>query len=244
LKYDITKLELLFNEAKNSDEFEFCCALLRIQGMADVGWDAFEESYVLINQAMSLINAPMEGAFKMRMLLLLYCHITEMNDFYNITANLLWIKQGQRYRIDPFYFELFEDRKTVYSPERKCVRIGELSEKSNDLYFKDLYSDMVCKQVRNAFFHSNYTLHKDEFRIIKGEGVSIDNTITSVVPWSWLMDRIELTVNFAMHIFTLINNHRISYEDNKIVEGRILGGDAKAEIILLADKNGLYGFKS
>lgn len=79
----------LFNKAKEKDEFEFCCTLLRGRGKESAGWDSLFESYNLIKQTLSLISAPVDGLFKIRLLLLLYCHITEMNDFYSIVANLL-----------------------------------------------------------------------------------------------------------------------------------------------------------
>lgn len=34
----------LFNQARSADEFEYVCALLRIRGMEDEGWDPLEET--------------------------------------------------------------------------------------------------------------------------------------------------------------------------------------------------------
>jgi len=117
----------LFIKAKEKDEFEFCCTLLRIRGNESAGWDSLEESYSLITNILSIISAPIDNLFRVRLLLLLYCHITEMNDFYNIVANLLWILLGERYHINPFYYKLYENRRTIYSPESKVDRIIELS---------------------------------------------------------------------------------------------------------------------
>jgi hypothetical protein len=97
----LENIEQLFNTAKAADEFEFCCTLLRIRGLESPGWDPLQESISLIDQLLALIEAPIQESLQYRLILMLYCHITEMNDLYNILGNLILelhvIKIGTRW---------------------------------------------------------------------------------------------------------------------------------------------------
>lgn len=239
---DRKSFESLFHEARSIDEFEFCCTLLRVRGLESPGWDSLEESLQMINQVISLINAPLENNFKLRMSLMIYCHITEMNDFYSIIANLIWILLGKRYSIDPFYFELYPDRKAVNSPEGKVNRLQELSIKANRPEISKLYNFLLVKQVRNAFFHSDYTLHEGTFRIIRGEGVNINGIITKKIPLDWLVQRIEVAINTVLELINLLLLNRMSYTEQKVIKGR-LEDPNYCDVTLLVDKNGLKGFR-
>lgn len=234
----------LFDKAKSTDEFEFCCALLRIRGTEAPGWDTLVESQGLINDLISILEAPMNDLFKHRILLLLYCHVTEMDDLYNYIANLLWIVLGERYHIDPFYYELFADRKTINSPENKVNRIVELSTKANLKEVGEIFEYFLVKQVRNAFFHSDYVIYKNEFRIDKGEKVKVDGVSTPIIPFDWLGQRIEVAINVTISLFELINEHRRSYTSEKILPARIGHGGNYEDVSLIVDENGLRGFKS
>jgi hypothetical protein len=67
----------LFDKARKSDEFEFCCALLRIRGVQGPGWDPLRESMTLTQQLLGLIQAPVDSGVRLRLSLFLYCHVTE-----------------------------------------------------------------------------------------------------------------------------------------------------------------------
>jgi hypothetical protein len=51
----------LFTRAREADEFEYACALLRVRGMEDVGWDPLEETAALFNGIASLLQAPLRA---------------------------------------------------------------------------------------------------------------------------------------------------------------------------------------
>ena len=97
-----TILEDLFQKAKSTDEFEYCCTLLRIRGSESAGWDTLVESNTLIQQLISLTNIPLVDHLKLRLYIMIYCHATEINDFYNIIGNMLRIIDGKRFSIDCF----------------------------------------------------------------------------------------------------------------------------------------------
>jgi hypothetical protein len=240
--YDEKILYDLFAEAKEKDEFEFCCTLLRVRGMHSAGWDSLNESQLLMNQMLSLINAPLQDVFRIRLCLILYCHITEMNDFYHITMNLLRIIQGDRYSINPFDIVHFNDNKQTRYPIDKVQRIKEISSALNMSSIGELYDYLLLNHVRNAVFHSDYVLYNNEFRIISGKGINIEGTITNSFPIEWLFKKIEICINLISQLLCLINEHRRSYKEEKIVKGRI-ATDQFEDITLTVDANGLSGFR-
>jgi hypothetical protein len=242
--FNFVLLKDLFEMAKDKDEFEFCCTLLRVRGLESAGWDTLEESHSLINNIITMMSAPIDTLFRIRLSLLLYCHITEMDDFYKIIGNLLWILTGKRYCMDPFYYTLYPDRKAANNPESKVKRIKEISSEANIPLVGELYEYLLVRQVRNAFFHSDYTLFNNEFHIVNGEGVLIDGIITKVVPLDWIFSRIELMVNVMIEILRLLRLHRESYIEDKIVKGRMSYNESYVDIVLMADETGLYGIRS
>ena len=50
-------LQPIFENAKQTDEFEFCCTLLRIRGLESQGWDSLHESDQLTHQILSLLDS-------------------------------------------------------------------------------------------------------------------------------------------------------------------------------------------
>lgn len=53
----------LFDAAKQNDQFEYCCALLRIKGTRGPGWDTLVESSELLWQCMHFISTPIDPKF-------------------------------------------------------------------------------------------------------------------------------------------------------------------------------------
>lgn len=72
----------LFDDAKEKDELEYCCALLRIEGTKGPGWNTLVESSKLLQQIMAFVCAPVDSEFKVRLVLLAYCHAIEMDFIY------------------------------------------------------------------------------------------------------------------------------------------------------------------
>ncbi|MFW6030403.1 MAG: hypothetical protein ACOCRO_09140 [Halanaerobiales bacterium] len=234
-------LENLFDRAKECDEFEFCCTLLRVKGLEDYGWDPLLESDELISQFSRLLELPIKDIFKMRTLLFLYSHTTEIDDFYNITANLIRIIMGERYVLNPFKPELHPSGQAAYSPKSKIERINEWSQEVNMNDLGEVYNSFLIKQVRNAFFHSDYVLSNNEFRIIKGEKINIDGKITSSINYSLLIPRIELALNLVRKLISLVNKYRSSYREEKVIKPKLF--NETDSVKLLVNETGLVGFK-
>lgn len=102
---------------------------------------------------------------------------------------------------------------------------------------------MLIKEVRNAFFHSDYTIHENTFRICHGDGVRVENLIDPRVEFSWLLPRLELGINTALAVIQLVFESIRSYKENKIVNGRLEGEDPVPVQLLVSPGHGLVGFQ-
>lgn len=204
-------LKPLFLRAQAVDEFEFCCAILRIRGIEEAGWDPLIESGNLLQQVLSLVHAPIEEKLRIRLLLFLYCHATEMDDLYDVIGNLLRVCQGERCSMAPFVGVLHLSGKDAKTPSAKITRINEWGMHVGFPKIGETLQYMLVKQVRNAFFHSAYTIHKDQFRIKRGEWVTINNISSPSVPLEWLAPRLELGINFAIVTIALIRDFIASH---------------------------------
>lgn len=235
----------LFNKAKEVDEFEYCSTLLRVRGIEDHGWDPLLESDQLAQQLMAILNAPIESKFQIRLSLFLYCHLTEMSDVYNIVGNMLNVIIGERYSMNPFIAQLHTSNKEAKYPTAKAARINEWAEAVDLKIIGTIFEEMLVKEVRNAFYHSDYILTDDSFNIKQGKGVHIENIITSKVPFQWLFPRIQLGINTALAVINTTIDHIRSYKTDKIVKGRFAHDGSYIDIQLTTNENyGLTGFRS
>ena len=232
-------LNALFDDALNADEFEYCCTLLRIRGEEPLAWDPLRESIELIQQVMSLVESPVERSFRLRLLLFLYCHATEMHDLYAVPMNLLRIVTGGRYSLLPFY----EGQKSEPKyPSQKVKVLSRYARQKGYTNLADLYEWMLVPQVRNAFFHSDYAISDSEFIIYSCRGVEIEGEYTNVIPWQWLLPRLQTGINLAIVMIRQLYDRRAAYKEEKIVRpGRVEGfGDVK----LIVGRHGLLGFSA
>jgi hypothetical protein len=238
-------LEPIFLKAREKDEFEFCCSLLRIRGCEDAGWDPLIENSELINQLLSLIKESDDSKLRIRLLLFLYCHVTEIEDLYNVIGNLMRVCLGHRCSMSPFTGDLHSSGKPANSPYSKVKRLSEWSSEVDAPDIGNMLTYMLVRQVRNAFFHSDYVVHDNQFNIKYGDGVLVDHVITRAIPLDWLMPRIELGINFSLAFIGLIQKYMRSYKEEKVVKARILHNDEVDDMLLTIKPGyGLAGFRS
>lgn len=238
-------LEPIFLKACNKDEFEFACSLMRIRGSEVAGWDPLLESNELINQLLSFIHAPIDDKMRIRLLLFLYCHVTEIDDLYNVIGNLMRVCLGERCSPSPFIGEFHSSGKPAHSPNSKVKRLSEWSVEVDAPDIGNMLTYMLVRQVRNAFFHSDYIIHDNQFNIKYGEGVLIDNVITKAISLDWLIPRLEMGINFSLATIGLIHKYMHSYKEEKVVPARILDNDGVEDMLLTIKPSfGLTGFRS
>ena len=163
--------------------FEFVCALVRSGGMEGPGWDLWFESQAVIGDLQRLAGLELPpGKFpdaestRVRLALLSYSHITEIDLSYVILANLLRVRLGEKYDIDPFAdlakpigkkTVLFQKMK-LPSPGRKIKRITELAEKAKRPKIGEALAEIYDSNIRNPVYHSDYVLYKTNLCVLHG----------------------------------------------------------------------------
>jgi hypothetical protein len=238
----------LFLKAKQKDEFEYICALLRIRGMESAGWDPLEETQHVFNDMVSLAQAPLRGDTQVRLLLFVYCHITELDAIYYVLENMLNTVEGKRCSISPF-ISLYSKKKNSFEskpPSAKQVvqALQQHAQTLGETALNDLLTWMFNEQVRNAFFHSDYIIFKDEFRS-REASFKTSNTITKSIKLNELVDLINKGLKFYQDFMSAYYEHRSSYKESKIIHGRIgANGESEPVELIIGEKGGVCGFKS
>ena len=168
-----------------------------------------------------------------------------MSDIYNIVGNLLKVINGERYSMNPYIGALHKSKKEAKYPISKIERLSEWANEAGHQEIGEMFKTFFVKQVRNAFYHSDYIITKDRFNIKHGEPVQIGNVLQHTAPLDWLIPKVELGVNAALAIIGLTIDNIKSYKEDKIVKGRFGPGGSVEDIQLTVHKSyGLNGFKS
>ncbi len=211
--------------------------------MEDRGWDTLEESWRLITQVMAQVDAPIQPDFRLRLLFFLYCHATEMDDLYHLVGNLLCVVLGDRYTMSPFMRTSGE--KAATKPLDKIERIERWSDEAKLPDVGALLRYVLVPPVRNAFFHSDYVLFNNSFRIKRGQGVEIDGVVTKEISFDWLLPRVELGINTVLELVDLLREHIASYQEPKRLRGRFAADGGWADLELIVQQGyGVVGFRS
>ena len=218
--------EELFNRAREADEFEYASALLRIRGMEDAGWDPLEETAALFKDIASLLEAPLTDYARIRLGLLLYSHLTEVDAIYEILANMVEVTAGERCVIGPFH-DLYtppgRPRYEQYPPSAKRVvaRLKERALARGLQELSDLLDWFFNDAVRNAFFHSDYVLYRDEFRSREAWFVDRDGRPSRSMQLEDIVELVNRGIAFYQAFMEVYGKHRLSYREDKQVRGRI-----------------------
>jgi hypothetical protein len=240
--------EQTFTRARERDEFEYACTL-RLRGMEDAGWDPLIETGALFHDVASLLDAPLTDYARVRLGLLLYSHLTEVDAIYQMLLNLIEIAAGERYLIDPFH-DLYRPpdrpRWQQYPPSAKRVveRLKEKAAERGHNEIVELLEWFFNDSVRNAFFHSDYILYSDEFRSRDATFADESGARTSRLKLDAIVDLVNRSIVFYQAFIDVYETHRSSYTENKTVRGRFGAQGEEIEITLLAsEERGLYGFR-
>jgi len=174
-------------EFNNVDRlFELVCTLVRAAGLQDTGWDSHHESLELLADLRNLgdLDLPSERfptpqLTRARLTLLSYSHVIEMNVPYELLANLLRLRLGHKYAINPFsHLGTPIVRKTKQgrvlrgvrppSPEKKIKEIERLSSEAEIPQVGIALRGIYDSSIRNAVYHSDYALHQNSMRLLSG----------------------------------------------------------------------------
>jgi hypothetical protein len=168
----VNYLNELFFRSLRKNSFETLCALLRVSGFQDAGWDPFEESIEAFEDYNWLLEkATSERSEKSswRVGLLMYCQLVEMTAPHELLENFLRILSGKKYHLRPFGHLGRTKKKQLFSwiPPSAKVKFKELKKSAVDSKEKRLVEfidSFFNDKVRNAFFHSDYIITEEYFR--------------------------------------------------------------------------------
>lgn len=235
----------LFARAANTDGFNYLCTILRVEGITSGHWDAFveaEEASMDFSKLLRSIGRKRTQAKRaLRLALFLYCHSTEMSAPYEILANLLRCCQSKPYMMYPFVDlvrveqtgGLFAKRHLSY-PKGKIKHIKELAAVCGENKLGEIIDSFFRNDIRNAFYHSDYTISEDEFRIIEGGEIG-EQTISL----EELSDILTRCFAFYSAFFIIYNNVKRGF-----AQGRKFHRWPNYEVLeLLSDEGKLTGFK-
>jgi hypothetical protein len=205
---------------KSDRFFEFVCALVRAGGAHGPEWDPWYESQATLDDLGNLAKLDLPTAIfpdpnrtRVRLSLLSYCHLTEMDFPYALVANLLRLRLGKKYCMSPF-FDLFVPvgkrsaaplpKLMPPSPGKKIARINKYAEEAKFPEVGQAFKSIYDRVIRNAIYHSDYTLSNGELRLLTDFHLSKDKGhLTPVVEWEQLSELFNDTFAFYTALFSL-----------------------------------------
>lgn len=235
-----TYLDHLFARARDTNGLQYVYTLLRVSGIQDGGWDPFVEAQeALIEFSKILQKNSKKGINKssFRLALLIYCHSIEMSAPYQILYNLLQCAQGKNYTPFPFPGESLGKKKPFsvrpQSPTKKIGTLKQEAEKIGEQELINKINSFFDDDVRNAFYHSDYSLTDTEFRIC-------ENGLPKAVSFVELSEKLSRCFAFYQAFFDLYRQIRYSFKKTKKVHRM---PNYEVFELLTDKKEGLIGFK-
>jgi hypothetical protein len=210
--------------------FEFVCVLTRPGGIHGPDWDPWHESQAILDDLGKLATLdlpkllfPNPDRTRVRLSLLSYCHLTEMNFPYALLANLLRLQLGRNYDMTPFrdlYIPIGKKETGPFqrirppSPGKKIGRIKQLANEAQLPKVGEALDSIYDRIIRNAVYHSDYTLSTGELRLRGEYRLSKKrNHSSQVVEWDELSELFTDTFAFYTALFLLYERCRKSFGD-------------------------------
>ena len=227
--------EHLFVQARDTGGLDYIYTLLRVSGVQDGGWDPFveaEESLVDLSSVLRDLSTAGREKTSLRLALLLYCHSLEMAAPYQIFFNLLRCCQSKNYLFMPF-FEVDKNGKVIQKyPKNKIDSLEQEAKKVGEEALITHIKSFYDNNIRNAFFHSDYTI-EDDFKICEARPVQ-------VIEKSVLLEKIKRCFAFYQAFMDTYREAKVAYIP---VEKTYPLKNFDVLELLVDDKEGLVGFK-
>ena len=232
------ELPRLSQAARERDELAFLLAILGMNSeQDDAGWQPIGETQAIVQDLLGLLNGPLHQHAKVRMALLLYCHIIEADFPYHCLYNLLLTLEG---REPPKTFSFLDKHKNGIPPSVPD-RLAVIKAKAIEHKFlgiNAIFDQIFRPDIRNVFVHSDYVLSGDELRL-KHRGEYARIRLAEV------MELVQKTVDwFNSFIGLLIASRRSFPKGHRITGRKSADGRDLCSVEVLLDERGLAtGFK-
>jgi hypothetical protein len=211
-----------------------------VRGLQDAGWDPYETSLEAISQMRAIhqkiaIDETIESFYAARHLRLwIYGHIVEASEPYEMLANLIAISQGETFNTTRFP----PRNGRPQSPGTKIDQLEQAARAANLLNVVSPLREVWDRDLRNAIFHSDYSLHGGEVRFRKDGR-----------PTKYEHDEILTLVNHALAYFDalrFLHSHYIGgYPKPKTIPVHPLNAGPPNEraIVMVREGHGAIGLK-
>ncbi|MBL7007230.1 MAG: hypothetical protein ISR78_09130 [Spirochaetia bacterium] len=234
------ELESLYLKAKNVDELAYIFSLLGLNsGIEDFGWQPINETLNLVEDFISISNSPLRNPSKIRLMLLMYCQITEASFLYHIIYNMLLTIDNEE---PPRLFNFLDKYRGPVPPtiNTKIKSIKELAMKHKLDGIIDIFSKIYNSDIRNAVTHADFILHENELRL-KHRGDQIGKIHFEVVT-----ELVNFAVLFFQTFFQITYEHKSSYKNGYVISNRKdKAGKPLSSIEVIVDESGLLsGFQT
>ena len=159
-----------------------------------------------------------------RLALISYCHLIEMNFPYELLANLLRLRLGQKYSINPFsHLDRAVSKKKngtkrvriiLASPEKKIREIEGLSARAGLPEVGTALRSIYNQTIRNAVDHSDYAIHGERMRLLSENFLSTKSGMyTPLIPFEELAEITNGAFAFYSALLSLWKRSRNSFTD-------------------------------
>lgn len=232
----LNALSPLFEKAQDTCEFEFINTLLRVRELEGPGWDPFENTQRAF-ECISKLKKRIKDFYTTRHLFLwLYGHIIEASEPYEILANLINVCEGERFCLNNFPNKKRGRYRIPQSPSEKIDKLEQMASKINMSNCIFPLRDVFDRDLRNAIFHSDYSLYKGEVRIRKP---------TKVYSHDEVMKVLNKGLAYFESFISIFRSYIRSYDKPKVIEvHKGFGGHPNEKAVTIIRKgHGLVGLK-
>lgn len=199
----------IFAAARSKSEFYFLSTLFAIRGLEDAGWNPYETTLRAL-KTMVKLHSETKGEAQRHIELWLYGHITEASEPYELIGNLLGVAVGEPYLTERFPAQIGKNGKShPMSHGEKANEIERLAKLAN---FPDAavpLREMRDRELRNAIFHSDYTLYGPEVRIRSPFKIYTREQISIIA---------NRSLAYLEAISSLQKVHLTAYQQPKVIE--------------------------
>jgi hypothetical protein len=227
----LTAFDSLARVAKRVDEAQSILALLGVRGMQDAGWDPYETTIQGVKAATRLHNETDDRLGARHLQLWIYGHIVEASAPYELLGNLARISVGDPAVIDPF-----RNLGPRPSPGKKIAAIATWADAAGNEAVAYLLRQIWDRELRNAIFHSDYSIHGGEIRLPGlGQVRSLETVATLTGRASAYHDGVLGARRYHLESYT---------EPKRVRAGSISRGNSDEELLIIVrEGEGAVGLK-
>ncbi|MFB9355756.1 hypothetical protein [Sneathiella chinensis] len=173
------QLGLLFKFARQMNELDFAGSLSgEFRGMQDAGWSTTitaQQVFEELNERMAA--SPVETLAEMRIILLLYCQLSEAGGVYESLKNMMGIVENAPYNLWPFrdLVRVKQNPNRVIGPNANATfrDLAIQAQKIGMTGLSSAFENVFRDDVRNGMYHSDYILWNDGLRLRRRNGGNV-----------------------------------------------------------------------